>query len=325
VIEADQITKCYGRKLAVDAVSFYVDRGEVVGLLGPNGAGKTTIMRILTGFLPPSHGSARVAGFEVMRQPLEAKKRIGYLPESPPLYPEMRVREFLKFVAALKLVPPKKRRTAVEFAMARCGLEHVAKRPIGHLSKGYRQRVGLAQAIVHEPQVVILDEPTSGLDPQQVREVRALVRELGSRMTVLVSSHILAEVEATCGRVIIINEGRLVAIDTPANLRTTLLGSGQQSITVEFGGAVDDIIGRMRELEAVCEVELVERSGEGGTPAVTCKVRCDGGQDRRNEIARCILDAGGRLLSLREEQLSLEQVFIRLTQGKRDEADVAHM
>ena len=309
----------------MDAVSFRVDRGEVVGLLGPNGAGKTTIMRILTGFMPPSSGSVRVGGFDVIQQPLEVKKRTGYLPEAPPLYPEMRVHEFLAFAADLKLVPRRERRKAVRRAMARCGLEHVAGRPIEHLSKGYRQRVGLAQAIVHEPQVIVLDEPTAGLDPQQVREVRALIRELGRRMTVLVSSHILSEVEATCGRVVIINEGRLVAIDTPANLRAALLAGGERCIIVEFGGAVDEIVRRVRELEAIGEVELMERSEEGGPQAATCRVRCGGSQDCRNWLARCVLDAGGRLLSLQEEQLSLEQVFIRLTQGEGHEADVADM
>ena len=325
MIEADQLTKYYGSKLAVKAVSFFVGSGEVVGLLGPNGAGKTTIMRILTGFLPPSAGIARVAGFDVMQQPLEVKKRIGYLPETPPLYPEMRVREFLSFAADLKLVPRHKRRQAVAKAMARCGLEEMADRRIEHLSKGYRQRVGLAQAIVHEPLVAILDEPTAGLDPQQVREVRSLVGELAESTTLLVSSHILSEVEATCGRVIIINEGELVAIDSPASLRGKLYRGTEQVVWVQFRGPVDAIIERMQELEAVSRVQVAERGDRSGAPEATCKVGCDGSEDSRNQIARCVLDAGGGLLELREEQMSLEQVFIRLTQQESHETDVADM
>jgi ABC-2 type transport system ATP-binding protein len=214
MIEAAGITKRYGDLLAVDGVSFTVEQGEVVGFLGPNGAGKTTTMRILTGFLPPTDGTARIAGHDIFAEPLEARRVIGYLPEAPPLYPEMDVQGYLRYVATLKGVPRRSRREAVERAMARCGLTHVHRRVIGALSKGYRQRVGIAQAIVHDPPVLILDEPTIGLDPVQIGEIRRLLAELaaakegGTQHTIILSTHILAEVEAICRRVILIHNGR---------------------------------------------------------------------------------------------------------------------
>lgn len=313
MIELSDITKYYGRHLAADHISFTVEDNEVVGLLGPNGAGKTTTMRIITGFLPPSSGTAKVAGFDVMDNPLEMKKRIGYLPEQPPLYHEMRVRDYLMFVAGLKLIPKARRKSAVEQAMERCGLTDRAKQRIEHLSKGYRQRVGIAQAIVHEPQLVILDEPTVGLDPQQVLGVRALVQELAEKMTVLVSSHILSEIEATCGRVIIINRGKVVAVDTPAELRDRLSEGADQTVWLEAGGPIDAIIKSVMNIETITDVEEVER----GDQRAMCRITCEAGADPRNAIASCVLDAGGQLLSLRKEQTSLEQVFIRLTEGQK--------
>ena len=313
MIEVNELTKYYGQKLAVDSVSFFVDAGEVVGLLGPNGAGKSTIMRILTGFLPPSSGVARIAGFDVMQNPVEAKKRIGYLPETPPLYKEMRVSEYLRFCAALKRVPPPRRGAAVARAIEQCGLQDMARRRIEHLSKGFRQRVGLAQAIVHSPPLMILDEPTSGLDPMQVIEVRALMRRLAQEVTILVSSHVLTEVEATCGRVIIINRGKLVAIADPADLRDRLRGAGEQVVVLEFGGDADAIIGKLRALESVQIVLEIERAKREGRPRSLCRVTCRSDQDAPTRLAACVLDSGGALISLREEQPSLEQAFIQLT------------
>jgi len=220
LIEARGITKRYGELLAVDDVSFTAERGEVIGFLGPNGAGKTTTMRILTGFLPASDGTAVIAGHDIFEDPLAARRAVGYLPEVPPLYPEMDVAGYLRYVATLKDVPRSKRKASVERAIERCGLKEVRRRVIGSLSRGYRQRVGLAQAIVHDPSVLILDEPTVGLDPIQVREIRALIAELTSAKdaaranTVVLSTHILAEVEAICRRVILIHEGRKV-VDSP--------------------------------------------------------------------------------------------------------------
>ena len=313
MIEVQELTKRYGKKLAVDSVSFFVDAGEVVGLLGPNGAGKSTTMRILTGFLPPTSGVARIDGFDVMERPIEVKKRIGYLPESPPLYKEMRVREYLLFAAALKRVPADRRAAAVDRAVEQCGLDEMARRRIEQLSKGYRQRVGLAQAIVHSPPLIILDEPTSGLDPMQVLEVRALIRRLSQEVTVLVSSHILSEIEATCGKVIIINRGKLVAVASPAELRDRLRRAGEQIVLLEFGGPVDAVLERLRGLEIVQTVEEIERGERGGRPRSMCRVTCRGDRDAPNEVVRCLLEADGALIALREEQPSLEDAFIRLT------------
>ena len=218
MIEIDGLTKVYGGRVAVWKVSFRVARGEVVGFIGPNGAGKTTTMRMITGFVPPSAGSVTVAGFNVSEQPLEVKRRIGYLCEAPPVYHEMVVRSYLRFVAQIKQVPRNREAALVDRALQICGLEHVSKRLIGHLSKGYRQRVGLAQAILHEPPALILDEPTSGLDPKQIVEVRELIQNIAGEQTVILSTHILPEATMICSRVVIINEGQIVAEDTIENL-----------------------------------------------------------------------------------------------------------
>jgi len=312
MIEARNLTKYYGRKLAVDHISFDVDANEVVGLLGPNGAGKTSTMRILTGFLPASSGTAKVAGFDVATEPKQMKRLIGYLPEQPPLYPEMRVRDFLLFVAGLKLVERSKRSAAVDRAIERCGLADRAKQRIEHLSKGYRQRVGIAHAIVHDPKLVILDEPTVGLDPQQVIGVRHLIRQLAEQMTVLVSSHILSEVEATCGHVIIINDGKVVAEDAPAALQAKLAADTGQVLWLEIGGPVEQVIERMRTIEHIRTITPVEKVSGLVPPHAKCRIECQGG-DPRNDIARCVLESGAQLLSLRAEQTSLEQVFLHVT------------
>jgi len=237
VIEVQHLTKRYGPITAVDDVSFRVEPGEVLGFLGPNGAGKTTTMRMLTGYIPPSDGKAIVAGYDVSNRPLEAKKRIGYLPETPPLYPEMTVHEYLTFVARIKGVPRAERKARVNAAMERTRVADMANRHCSRLSKGYRQRVGLAQALMHNPEVLILDEPTAGLDPKQIIETRKLIKDLGGDHTIILSTHILPEVSQTCHRIVIINKGRVVAVDTPENLMSRLGGSETMYVQVDAPGA----------------------------------------------------------------------------------------
>ncbi len=233
MIEVQHLTKQYGRVTAVNDISFRVERGEILGFLGPNGAGKTTTMRILTGYMPATDGKAVVAGFDVFDQPIEAKRRTGYLPETPPLYPDMTVKEYLDFVAKIKGVPPDGRRDRIRQVMERVRIAEMADRMCSKLSKGYRQRVGLAQAIIHNPDVLILDEPTAGLDPKQIIETRNLIKELAGDHTIVLSTHILPEVSQTCERVVIINKGRVVAEDTPQNLTARLRGSETLYVQVD--------------------------------------------------------------------------------------------
>ena len=237
MIEVQHLTKRYGPVTAVDDVSFKAERGEILGFLGPNGAGKTTTMRILTGYMPPTDGKAIVAGYDVLDQPIEAKRRTGYLPETPPLYPDMTVRDYLTFCARIKGVPRAERTTRVKDTMERTRIADMANRHCAKLSKGYRQRVGLAQALLHNPDVLILDEPTAGLDPKQIIETRQLIKELGGDHTVILSTHILPEVSQTCHRVVIINKGRVVAVDTPDNLTSRLAGSETMYVQVDALGA----------------------------------------------------------------------------------------
>jgi len=302
MVEVEGLTKVYGNRVAIWQVSFRVERGEIIGFLGPNGAGKTTTMRTITGFIPPSSGKARVAGFDVATHALEVKSRIGYLCESPPVYREMLVRSYLRFVAEIKKVPRSKRRALVDRAIELCGLEDVAGRVIGHLSKGYRQRVGLAQAILHEPEVLILDEPTSGLDPQQNAEIRERIKQLAEqgRQTVILSTHILPEVTATCSRVVIINEGQIVAEDTTANLTT-----GGATETVRLRVARDDP-GLDARLHAIDGVEsLTREAGE------LC-VRLSGGAASRERLSAEVVAAGAGLLEMVPERATLEEVFLKL-------------
>ena len=237
MIEVQNLTKRYGPFTAVDDVSFRAERGEILGFLGPNGAGKTTTMRILTGYMPPTDGKAMVGGYDVQEKPIEAKRRTGYLPETPPLYPEMTVRDYLDFCARIKGVPRAERATRVKTSMERTRIADVAQRHCGKLSKGYRQRVGLAQALLHNPEVLILDEPTAGLDPKQIIETRQLIKQLGGDHTVILSTHILPEVSQTCHRVVIINKGRVVAIDSPDNLTARLRGTETMFLQVDASGA----------------------------------------------------------------------------------------
>ena len=307
MIEVQHLTKRYGPLKAVDDVSFTVERGEIFGFLGPNGAGKTTTMRVLTGYMPPSEGRAVVAGFDVFDQPIEAKRRTGYLPETPPLYPEMTVRDYLAFVARIKGVPRGERAARLDYVMGRTRVADVANRHCGKLSKGYRQRVGLAQAILHNPDVLILDEPTAGLDPKQIIETRQLIKELAGDHTIILSTHILPEVSQTCHRVVIINKGRVVAVDTPENLTARLRGSETMYMQVDGLGA--DVKGA---LEGVTGVTRIVPADTRGT-ATGFEIDSESGRDVRRELAAAVVSRGWGLLELRPMRMSLEEVFLHLT------------
>ncbi len=310
MIEVQHLSKRYGRVTAVDDVSFRVERGEILGFLGPNGAGKTTTMRILTGYMPATEGKAIVAGFDVFEQPIEAKRRTGYLPETPPLYPDMSVLEYLEFVAKIKGVDPSGRHARVRTVMERTRIADMASRQCGKLSKGYKQRVGLAQALIHNPDVLILDEPTAGLDPKQIIETRQLIKELAGDHTIILSTHILPEVSQTCQRVVIINKGRVVAIDTPDNLTARLRGSETMYVQVDVNGAdaaaVSGTLGRIAGVTRVAESDRRER-------LVGFEVESESGRDVRRELARTIVSSGWGLLELRPMRMSLEEIFLSLT------------
>jgi ABC-2 type transport system ATP-binding protein len=307
VIEVQHLTKRYGRVTAVDDVSFRVERGEILGFLGPNGAGKTTTMRILTGYMPATEGKAIVAGFDVFDQPIEAKRRTGYLPETPPLYPDMSVSEYLDFVAKIKGVPSADRRTRIQYVMGRTRIADMAQRLCGKLSKGYKQRVGLASALIHNPDVLILDEPTAGLDPKQIIETRELIRELAGDHTIILSTHILPEVAQTCQRVVIINKGRVVAIDTPDNLTARLRGSETMYLQVDSAGAdAAASLGRVAGVTRVIEAD--RRDGMIGL-----EIDSESGRDVRRDLARAVVGSGWGLLEMRPMRMSLEDVFLSLT------------
>jgi ABC-2 type transport system ATP-binding protein len=307
VIEVQHLTKRYGRLTAVEDVNFRVERGEILGFLGPNGAGKTTTMRILTGYLPATEGKAIVAGFDVFDQPIEAKRRTGYLPETPPLYPDMKVAEYLGFVAKVKGVPSAERRQRMQAVMERTRIADVAGRLCSQLSKGYRQRVGLAQALIHNPDVLILDEPTAGLDPKQIIETRELIKELQGDHTIILSTHILPEVSQTCQRVVIINKGRVVAVDTPDNLTARLRGSETMYLQVDAAGAdAGGALGRLAGVTRVAESD--RRDG-----VVGYEVETERGYDVRRDLARAVVSSGWGLLELRPMRMSLEEIFLSLT------------
>ena len=314
MIEVQHLSKRYGRVTAVDDVSFRVERGEILGFLGPNGAGKTTTMRILTGYMPASEGKAIVAGFDVFDQPIEAKRRTGYLPETPPLYPDMRVRDYLTFVAKIKGVAAADRRLRVKRIMDRTHVAEMANRLCSKLSKGYRQRVGLAQALIHEPDVLILDEPTAGLDPKQIIETRQLIKELAGDHTIVLSTHILPEVSQTCQRVVIINRGRVVAVDTPDNLTSRLRGSETMYVQVDAAGA--DIVPSLGRVAGVTRVAEADRR-DG---LVGYEVESEKGRDIRRDLAKTVVGSGWGLTELRPMRMSLEEIFLSLT---TDEAEAA--
>jgi len=307
VIEVQHLTKRYGRVTAVDDISFRVERGEILGFLGPNGAGKTTTMRILTGYMPATDGKAIVAGFDVFDQPIEAKRRTGYLPETPPLYPDMSVSEYLDFVAKIKGVPSADRRARVQQVMGRTRIADMANRLCGKLSKGYKQRVGLSSALIHNPDVLILDEPTAGLDPKQIIETRELIKELAGDHTIILSTHILPEVAQTCQRVVIINKGQVVAVDTPDNLTARLRGSETMYLQVDASGA-DPAASLTRVPGVTRVVEADRRDGMIGF-----EVDSESGRDVRRDLARAVVTSGWGLLEMRPMRMSLEDVFLSLT------------
>src|SRR5271154_4110625 len=316
MITVQGLTKRYARTLAVDNISFEVQKGQIVGFLGPNGAGKTTTMRILTCFLPPSEGSANVAGFDVLEQPMEVKKRIGYLPETPPVYPEMEVQEYLSFVGKLKGMSGASLASRVSEVAERCAVADVRNKLIGKLSKGYRQRVGLAQAIIHNPDVLILDEPTAGLDPKQINETRDLIKSLAGDHTIILSTHILPEVEQTCERVIIINKGKLVATDTVQNLQARARGVESVVLEVEGRDGVLDPAVIQHRLETVSGVSRVLCKENVQHRAV---FEVESLKDRfiRGDLARAVVESGWNLNELRPAAMSLEEVFLQLTGGQR--------
>jgi ABC-2 type transport system ATP-binding protein len=312
MIKVSELTKRYARTTAVDHISFEVEKGQIVGFLGPNGAGKTTTMRMLTCFLPPTSGAASVAGFDVLAQPMEVKKRIGYLPEMPPLYHEMRATEYLTFVGKLKGLSGTDLRQRVDTACERCAITEMKDKLLGKLSKGYRQRVGLAQAILHNPDVLILDEPTAGLDPKQINETRDLIKSLAGDHTIILSTHILPEVEQTCQQVIIINRGRLVATDSVSNLQSRARGA--ETMLVEVGsrdGAVDTATVReqLEKVAGVSRVTFKEKRPHGSTFEVENRK----GSFARGDLARAVVEAGWDLNEMRAASVSLEEIFLQLT------------
>ncbi|MGD0999138.1 MAG: ATP-binding cassette domain-containing protein [Candidatus Brocadiia bacterium] len=314
MIQVEQLTKRYGSTTAVDGITFQVEQGEIVGFLGPNGAGKTTTMRILTCYLPATSGRVTIAGHEVFGDSLEVRRNIGYLPEGVPLYPEMRVREYLAYRARIKEVPERERRMRVEYVMDRCGVADAERKLIGSLSKGYRQRVGLADALVSDPPVLILDEPTIGLDPNQVRLVRDLIRDLGQKHTVLLSTHILPEVEMVCGRVIIIQSGKLVFQDTLANIARQSSGGGKVIVEARVGPAeAEKAAAVLKETPGVLRVLRPASPAESGAPWSVFEIDVTPGADVREEVARRMVRHGWALRELRKEQPSLEDIFVRLT------------
>jgi ABC-2 type transport system ATP-binding protein len=320
MITVKDLTKRYARTTAVDQISFEVAKGQIVGFLGPNGAGKTTTMRVLTCFLPPSSGTAKVAGFDVLEQPLEVKKRIGYLPETPPLYPEMETAEYLKFVGKLKGLSGANLQKQVDYVCDRCAIADVKNKLLGKLSKGYRQRVGLAQAIIHNPDVLILDEPTAGLDPKQINETRDLIKGLAGDHTIILSTHILPEVEQTCEQVIIINKGKLVATDSVRNLQARARGA--ESVLLEIAARNGSL-----------EVPIVQHKLQqvSGVSRVLCKEQVDSracfevenqkGRLVRGDLARAVVECGWDLNEMRPAAMSLEEIFLQLTKSEAVESE----
>jgi ABC-2 type transport system ATP-binding protein len=306
-IEVQDLRKTYGRCAAIDGISFSVEPGEVVGFLGPNGAGKTTTMKILTGFISATSGSARIDGLDVQADSLEVRRRIGYLPENAPVYRDMVVRDYLRFVCDVRKIPRSERASRIKLVAGRVGLSDVIARPIAELSKGYRQRVGLAQALIHDPPILILDEPTSGLDPNQIVEIRDLIQEIGRSKTILLSTHILGEVSALCGRVLIVNKGRIVGFGTPSELEARARGGGRIEVVVRGEG---DLKAALSGLPGVREVRSA--AGEGpGTLGVTVFTNSDG--DPRDAIFATAVTQGWTLLRLNREAGTLEDAFRALT------------
>ncbi len=307
MIEAEHLTKYYGPIRGIEDISFKIDRGDVVGLLGPNGSGKTTSMRILTCFFPPTRGRALVYGYDVVKAPLQVQRHIGYLPERVPLYPDMDIREYLRFAASVKRIAPTRRTAHIDEVMATCGIDDMANRLIGALSKGYRQRVCLAQALLNNPEILILDEPTIGLDPRQVSDFRSLIKNLGRERTIILCTHILPEVSETCNRVIIIHKGRLIAMDTPQNLQEKIQMYGH--IYIQYYGNNPHLENRIAGVSGVVAVEASEATFSGAR-AFTIQVQKDEAVLR--ELSGLIHTEGGPILEMKKQNLTLEDVFLEL-------------
>ena len=307
MIKVDRLTKRYGPTLAVKDITFEVEKGEIVGFLGPNGAGKTTTMRILTCFLPPTSGSASVSGYDVLEAPLEVKKRIGYLPETPPLYLDMTLDGYLDFVGRLKGIASGDIAGRVDAVIERCALGEVRKKLTGQLSKGYRQRVGLAQALIHDPDVLILDEPTAGLDPKQIIETRQLIKDLGGDHTIILSTHILPEVQSIADRIIIINDGKLEASDSPENLIARMQGA--ESVLLEIDGPPEDVESRLLAVPGVHGVS--RKNGHGGR--TSWEIETGKEPNIRSDLARAVVESGWGLYEIRSIGMSLEDIFLKLT------------
>jgi ABC-2 type transport system ATP-binding protein len=313
MIEVTNLTKRYAGRMAVAGISFTVARGEIVGLLGPNGAGKSTTMRILSCFMPATSGTARVAGFDVFHQSDEVRRRIGYMPENNPLYPEMRVREYLKFRARLKGLGWRRSRERVTTVMEQCGLTDVGRRIIGQLSKGYKQRVGLADALVHEPELIILDEPTIGLDPHQIRAVRQLIKSLAQKHTVLISTHILPEAEMTCNRMLIMYDGKILAADTPDNLQRLMAGNSQ--IIAEIAAPADELREAWSQMPGIEQFDVSPSEGEFQRCALTPR----DGYDLRPAIFSLAQEHGWIMRELTRSRHSLEDIYLQVTRPTEEE------
>lgn len=319
MIEVQDLTKAYGSVTAVDHVSFKVNKGEILGFLGPNGAGKTTTMRILTGFMPATSGTARIGGFDVFNESLEVRRHIGYLPEAPPVYPDMSVESYLDFVARIKNVPAERRADRISDALQKTSIVDKRNELIKRLSRGYKQRVGIAQALVHDPDVIILDEPTVGLDPKQIIEVRHLIKSLAGTHTIILSTHILPEVSMTCDRVVIINKGKIAAVDTPQNLTSQLKGG--QRVRLEVGApeaAIREALGQVAGAKRV-QVEAAHSDGH-----VALNVEAAPGKDIRSDLAAKVIEKGWPLFELRGVSLSLEDIFLELTTDDASHAQPAN-
>lgn len=308
MIEAKELTRYYGDVMAIENVSFNVEKGEIVAFLGPNGAGKTTTMRILTCFLPPTRGTAKVAGFDILDQPLKVRERVGYLPEDVPLYPDMTARGYLDYMGRLRGIPKRRREGRMKEVMEKCAITDVGDELISTLSRGYRQRVGLAQALLHDPKVLILDEPTMGLDPKQTAEVRQLIKSMAGEYTIMISTHILPEAQQVCERVIIINDGKIVATDSTKNLTAKLARS--RKVYIEVRGPSEEVMRSIRSIGGVVDV-IQESPLREGRAYYRVEMRLE--SDVRDRIAHEIVKRGWGLLEMRPEVMSLEEIFLRLT------------
>jgi gliding motility-associated transport system ATP-binding protein len=315
MIQVENLTKRYIGHVAVDAISFQVTGGEIVGLLGPNGAGKTTIMRVLACYMPATSGTARVAGYDVFTQSDEVRRRIGYMPENNPLHRDMRVREYLKFRARLKGLSRVRSRERVDIVMQQCGLTDVYRKLIGYLSKGYQQRVGLADALVHEPELIILDEPTIGLDPHQIRAVRQMIKELANKHTVLLSTHILHEVEMTCNRVLILHEGRILAADTTDNLQKMM--SDRDQVIAEIAAPLEDLKALWEQTPEIEYFNLAPVDGE----FIRCSLTPQPGMDVRHQVFTAVSQRNWPLRELTRSRHSLEDIFVRVTRSNKEKEE----